>query len=119
MGTCDDAQYTFQFVAKTLGLKLNSVLSICHRYKSRGCTLVENSYAKQKKTFFTRQQLKTLLSEKTLNEHVPFNLVQRCEWIWKKWKVKIHKNALMYIYKENGIRFLAAKYHFHDSNTPE
>lgn len=52
------------------------------------------------------------MSERLLNRFMRFNLNQRCEWIYRNWQVRIHKNALSNVYRDNGIRFLASKYHF-------
>ena len=47
------------------------------------------------------------------------NLNQRCEWIRKNWKIKIHRAALSKIYKMHSIHFLSAKYHFFLRTSPE
>jgi len=69
--------------------------------------------AKTKKRFFTKRQLSQLVSHKTLEMHQTLNLTQRCSWILKNWGVKIHRNALSNVYRNNGIHFLQTKYHFH------
>ena len=93
-------------------MKLFTVYSVCRRYVKQEYQLREDSYAKEKKVHFEDWQLKELMSDHLLTRFMRFNLNQRCEWIWRNWQVAIHKNALGDVYRANGVRFLAAKYHF-------
>lgn len=40
------------FIARTLGMKLFTVFSICRRYEKNGFQLRKDSYAKEKKKHF-------------------------------------------------------------------
>ena len=67
-GTVDHTIHTHQFIAEVLKLNLNSVLSICYRYRDRNCHLpLKKPYAKEKKQHFTKDQERELVSMQNLD----------------------------------------------------
>ena len=81
-GTFQDTLHTHQFIATVLKLNLNTILSICYRYRDRNCHLpLKEPYAKEKRQHFPHDQFLQLGSNVMLEMLAPFNLTQRCAWL--------------------------------------